>query len=215
PIHRWAGRVFRYSAMVVLGAAGIAVMLNAVRALFVHRLSIADNPEQWAFLLFLGYLALVTGVMLSHGIAVLRSKQDLSKLHTPYRILSAWSAMVSSVLIIAFALFYRPDNAILLYALSPLGLLNGRGILKVIAQQATNGPREWLIEHLGALLGCGVAFHTAFAVFGMNHFLPVQLSGGWAVIPWILPTLIGVPASILWARKYRQQTIKPTAPAVG
>ena len=211
PVHKTAGKVFRYAAMLVVAGAGLSVLLRAFEALVLDGASIADNVESWSFLVFLGYLALVTGVILSHGIAVLHHKSDLSELNTLYRRISAWSAILASVFIIGWALYWRPENAILLYALSPIGLLNGWSILKVIHPSTQNEPRKWLYEHLGALLGCGIAFHTAFAVFGMGQVLPFEFPGLWQVVPWILPSLIGIPAISIWTRRYRNQSRAPVA----
>jgi hypothetical protein len=203
PLHRAAGRVFRYSAMVVLAAAGAAVLVPSVRGM-IGGASVADNPEGWSFVVFLGYLALVTGGILSHGFGVLREKRKLQALDTWYRRITAYSMIGASLFIVAWALYWRPDNAILLYALSPIGIGNGLGILAVIGGRRAE-PGQWKLEHLNALLGCGVAFHTAFAVFGMNRILPLDLPGTWQVLPWILPAAIGLPAAALMTRYYRRQ----------
>jgi len=209
PMHRAAGKVFRYSAMVVVAAAGLAVALHSARAL-VEGHSVAADPSGWSFLVFLGYLALVTGGILSHGFGVLHEKRDLTSLNTPYRRATAWAMIASSIFIIGWALYWQPPNAILLYALSPIGIGNGLGILAVLNGRRT-GPGQWKLEHLNALIGCGIAFHTAFAVFGMSRFLPVQLPGAWQVLPWILPAAIGIPAGIIWTRYYRNRMNPATA----
>ncbi|MDX1626082.1 MAG: hypothetical protein R3323_06180 [Wenzhouxiangellaceae bacterium] len=208
-LHRYAGRVFRYSAFVVLTAAGLAVLGRIGHALATGTYP-ADNPEAWAFLLFLGYLALVTGGILSHGIGVLAAKRDLTGLDTPYRRLTAWSMIAASIMIVFWALYWRPDNAILLLALSPIGIGNGIGILN-LARGRNNRPGQWKIEHLNAMLGCGIAFHTAFAVFGANRFFSYDIPGAWQILPWIAPAAIGIPASALWARYYRRRL--PPVPA--
>ncbi len=204
-IHKTAGKVFRYSAIIVVAGAGLSVVVRITDALRSGA-SISGNIEAWSFLIFLGYIALFTGVILSHGIAVLKHKSKLSELNTPYRRISAWSAIFSSLFIVGWALYWQPDNAIVLYALSPIGILNGWSILQVISPSASHEPRKWLLEHLNAMLGCGIAFHTAFAVFGMGRILPIELTGIWQVLPWILPALIGIPATSIWMRKYRNQT---------
>ena len=155
-------------------------------------------------------LALVTGGILSHGFGVLREKRDLTALNTPYRRGTAWAMIGSSIFIIGWGLYWQPPNAILLYALSPIGIGNGLGILAVLDGRRA-GPGQWKLEHLNALLGCGIAFHTAFAVFGMSRFLPVQLPGAWQVLPWILPAAIGIPASIIWTRYYRRRAAPAAA----
>ena len=176
--HRRCGRVLRYSVMVVVSAAGISVTLNLLRSLLAGQ-SPAQNPSGWAFLVFLGYLALVTGVMLSHGLAVLATKRDLCQLHTGYRHLIAWLSIAGSVFIVGWALYWQPPNAVLLYALSPLGIANGVGMLKLY-QMPPDDPKTWLYEHLGAML---------------------------MVIPWLLPAALGIPASILWKRHYRRKAM--------
>lgn len=54
-----------------------------------------------------------------------------------------------------------------------------------------------------AMLWGGVAFHTAFAVFGSQHLWPHDISAPLAVLHWILLTLISKPTIALWIRHYR------------
>jgi hypothetical protein len=206
--HRRFGRVFRYSAMMVVAFAGITVILHLTQLLLSGR-GPSANLAAWSSLIFLGYLALATGVMLSHGIGVLRHKRDLRQMSNAYRRLIAWLSIAGSVFVVAWALYWSPPNAMLLYALSPLGIVNGVGMLKLY-HRAQDDPKTWLYEHLGAMLGAGIAFHTAFAVFGVNQLLDFQLPGLLALIPWLLPTALGIPAIVLWTRHYRRH---PAAPA--
>jgi len=82
-----------------------------------------------------------------------------------------------------------------------LGVMRGR---RFDPGQWRSG-QHWKIEHLDAMIGCGIAFHTAFAVFGMNRFAAFDLPGVWQVVPWILPAAIGIPATSLLARHYRRR----------
>lgn len=201
PLHRSAGKVFRWCAIVVLTAAGLAVTGRFVEGL-ASGANLTQYRDGWAFLVFLGYLALVTGVSLSHGIAVLRSKQDLTALDTPYRRFIGWASILSSLFVIGWALYWRPGNMILLFALSPVGISNGLSVLRVISGRRTE-PGLWKLEHLNAMIGCGIAFHTAFAVFGFNQLTGYHLPGAWQVVPWILPAAIGIPATMIWTRRER------------
>jgi hypothetical protein len=65
--------------------------------------------------------------------------------------------------------------------------------------------RAWLYEHLTSMVGAGIAFHTAFAVFGMTRMFDIGLTGTLAVIPWVLPAAIGIPGSIIWKRHYQKK----------
>ena len=43
----------------------------------------------------------------------------------------------------------------------------------------------------------GIAFHSAFIV---QQSLAFELTGLYAIWPWITPSLIGIPAVVLWNR---------------
>lgn len=201
-LHKKAGSLFRYSGWIVVLSALLAVMLYLLR-LITQGEGPGASPESWSFLLFLAYLAIITGLALSHGMAVLKHKRDLSQLESPYRISLAWVGILSSLFLVVWALYWRPDNMVVLLALSPIGLLTGMGMLKLFKETPAD-PKTWLYEHLGAMLGAGIAFHTAFAVFGANQMFNYSLQGFWQVVPWIAPAAIGIPATQLWVRHYKK-----------
>jgi hypothetical protein len=206
------GRVFVRSADVVLGAAALALALRLV-GLKQSDASIADAPQTFAFIVFLGYLTLVTFVIIRHGMAVLKHKGAPQALRTPSHIALAWSAVAASVALLAYAIILSPPSAIILYALSPIGVLTGMGNLRYMKSKAAS-PRAWWYEHLGAMLGAGVAFHTAFTVFGVTRLFDIGLTDWVAVIPWVAPALIGIPAIEIWTRHYRRKfSEKPGEPA--
>ena len=202
-VHRRFGRVFKYCAYLVLAAAALALTLRFA-SLFERGIGPGDEPAGFAFLVFLGYLTIVTFVVLRHGVTVLRHKQDLSAMNRPADRALARVAFAASVLIIAYALWYRPPNLVLLLALSPIGLISGKEILNAI-RSGRPGSKAWLYEHLGAMLGAGIAFHTAFAVFGSTRLFEWSLQGWVAVVPWVLPAAIGIPATAIWTRHYRRR----------
>jgi len=40
----------------------------------------------------------------------------------------------------------------------------------------------------------------------MSRFLHVYSAAGWiGVLPWLLPAAVGIPASVLWTRRYRRR----------
>ena len=64
---------------------------------------------------------------------------------------------------------------------------------------------EWWYQHMFAMLVGGIAAHTAFATFFIASLLDVSLPGIWQIAPWILPTIVGVPAMLLWIRAYERK----------
>jgi hypothetical protein len=88
--------------------------------------------------------------------------------------------------------------------MSPIGFLIGWGNL-LFARRPHATPMAWWYEHMGSMLGGGVAFHTAFLVLGAGRLVGIQLDGLAAVVPWILPSVIGLPATAIWTRYYQRR----------
>ncbi len=201
------GKVFVWSAYVVLGGAAIALITRLVD-LSARGIGPANEPLLFAFITFLAYLTLVTFVTVHHGMQVLRHKRNPAGLNTKFNVVLAYGSIAASIGIIAYALLLSPPNMILLIALSPIGFGNGFGQLRYM-NSSTPSKRVWMYEHLGAMLGAGIAFHTAFAVFGSTRLFDIGLTGWVAIIPWVAPTIIGIPAIVLWTRYYRQKYGEP------
>ncbi|MCX7554614.1 hypothetical protein OS175_12040 [Marinicella sp. S1101] len=203
PLHKKVGLFWVWLARVVLITAFLGVLL------YVPKLIAADkylftHPNSYAFIMFLGYLSVVTYVVTVFAVSVLKYKADATQLATPFMQSMAYISILLSVWIIFYALAYQPDAKIVLLALSPVGLSTGWGMLQYMKGKHTS-KRAWLYEHLGSMIGAGIAFHTAFAVFGMTRLFDIGLNGWVAVIPWILPAAIGIPASIIWRRHYQKK----------
>jgi hypothetical protein len=135
---------------------------------------------------------------------VLKHKRNHSAIRSRLNFALAYLAIASSILIVAYAIVLKPENMVLLLALSPVGLGVGSGNLRYIRNRPAS-PRDWMYEHLGAMLGGGIAFHTAFAVFGSTRIFDIDLTGWVTVVPWILPAAIGIPATFVWTRYYRRK----------
>lgn len=99
---------------------------------------------------------------------------------------------------------YWSGSSPVLLGLSPVGIITGFTMLWYM-RNADAQPMGWLFGHLGAMLGGGIAFHTAFAVFGAQRLFSYEISGPLALAPWLLPTIIGIPAIILCSRYYRRK----------
>ena len=209
-VHVQAGRVFTYCAYVVTLSA-VTASAGRIAALQAQGLGPADRPETYGFALFLGYLGLATFATVRHAIRVVETRRSPETLRTPFHEALAWASVAGSAVVIAFALRVWTDVSPILLGLSPVGLVTGSGMLRLMRRP---GARRmgWFYGHLGSMLGGGIAFHTAFAVFGAQRLWAYELAGPLAVVPWILPTVIGIPAIIVWTRHYRRK-FEPPAPA--
>ena len=195
------GKIFVWSAYVVLAAAALSLIASVTERV-TQGIGISEQPASYAFIVFLAYLTFVTFLSVRHGIAVLVHKRNPAGLRNSFTKMLAYGGILASIGVVLYALILSPPNKILLLALSPIGIGTGSGILRYI--KADNlSKRAWMYEHLGAMLGSGIAFHTAFAVFGSVQIFDIGLSGWVAIVPWVAPTAIGIPAIILWTRHYR------------
>ena len=61
----------------------------------------------------------------------------------------------------------------------------------------------WWLKHMEGMVNAGIAFHTAFAVFGGQRFFSQWLVGPWRIVPWVTPACLGVAALLFWKRRYR------------
>ena len=208
--HVQAGRVFTYCAYVVTLSA-VTVSAGRIVSYQVQGIALADRPELYAFALFLGYLGVVTFATVRHAIRVVATRRSPETLRTPFHEALAWASMAGSAAVIGFALGVWSGVSPVLLGLSPIGLFTGRGMLRLMRNPG--GQRMgWFYSHLGSMLGGGIAFHTAFIVFGAQQLWAYELAGALAVVPWILPTVIGIPAIVVWTRHYRRK-FDPTASA--
>ncbi len=139
-----------------------------------------------------------------HGVRVLQTKKNHDALATPVHRALALAQMVGSLIVIGYAFVFWSGSSVVFLALSPIGLLGGTEMWRYM----TRPPQfkmSWWYEHMGAMIGAGIGFHTAFAVFGASRLFDYSLSGPFAFLPWVLPAAIGVPATHMWTRYYMRK----------
>lgn len=209
-VHVRAGRVFfRATSLVALTGCAMATLLLIDPAAVKPPRGMPPTPEALAAYegrvrlvsAFLFYLLLITFTPVYHGVRVLATRRNPTALRTPFHTALNVAAIAGSagMVVLGIAL-----NTPVFLFLSPIGALIGFGNLG-FARKPYPTPMAWWYEHMGSMLGGGIAFHTAFLVLGAGRLFGVNLTGFTAVIPWILPTLIGVPATAIWTRHYRRK----------
>jgi hypothetical protein len=207
--HTRVGRVFYWCTCAIAGTGLVMAALLALAPLAVHPPPTAVSAERAAIIAreirltapFLLYLVLITFTPVYHGVRVLATRRTPERLRTPFHTALHLTTIAASVGMIGLGLSTgRPVYV----ALSPIGFLIGFGDLG-FARRPYPSPMAWWYEHMGSMIGGGIAFHTAFLVLGAGRLLGIPLDGAWAIVPWLLPTIIGVPASGIWTRYYRRK----------
>jgi len=206
--HVRAGRVFFWCtcAIAATGLLMAALLLGAPLA--VHPPRRAVSAERAAIIAreirltapFLFYLVLITFAPVYHGVRVLATRRAPDQLRTPFHTIVHLTTIAASagMLVLAFS-----TGRVLFGALSPIGFLIGLGNFG-FARKPYPTPMTWWYEHMNSMLGGGIAFHTAFFVLGAGRLLGISMDG-WGVLPWLLPTIVGVPASAIWTSYYRRK----------
>ncbi|MDE2653148.1 MAG: hypothetical protein OXI71_04955 [Gemmatimonadota bacterium] len=203
PAHVRAGRVYVYAAYAVTLSA-VTASAARIGSYMAQGMSFAERPALYGMAAFLGYLGVVTFANVRHGVRVLATRRAPESLRTPFHLGLAWACLASSTIVVALAVTVWSDSSPILLGLSPVGFFTGFNILRYMRSRGAQ-PMGWLYSHLGSMLGGGIAFHTAFAVFGVQRVIALELPGPLAIVPWLLPTIIGVPAIIVWTRHYRRR----------
>ena len=201
--HVRAGRVYAYSAYVVTLSA-VTVSAWRIGSYMARGISLVERPDLYGMAVFLGYLGVVTLANVRHGIRVLATRRAPESLRTPFHLGLAWACFTCTAIVVTLAVAVWSDSSPILLGLSPVGILTGSNLLRYMRNPGAR-PMGWLYSHLGSMLGGGIAFHTAFAVFGVQRVIAFELPGTLTILPWLLPTVIGVPAIIVWTRHYRRR----------
>ncbi len=203
PLHVRAGRVFEWAAYVVAGTA-IFNALGRMTLAVAQGARFEDNRAEYGFLVFLAYLGLVTLATVRHGVRSVRVKGDYARLRSPAHFSLAVVSIAGSLVVVGYAILAWTSLSIILLALSPIGIGQGG---QMIRRMRTPPPERmgWFYAHMGNMIGAGIAFHTAFLVFGSARFFDLGLSGSLNFLPWVLPAVIGITANRIVERKYRRR----------
>jgi len=174
--HILIGKIYVFLMWIVVFSAAILCAKN----LFVGNFHMA---------IFLGFLSIITANPLWYGIAILKHKKGVSESYRKKHMAFNIVICLAGILLFAYGIYLKGQGAgVLMLIFGILGMTTGRDV--VAAYQRKH--KSWIEEHIGGMLVSGIAAYTAFAVFGGRNFFGDFLTGYWAVIPWVLPTVVGV-----------------------
>ena len=183
-----------------------AMWIVVVTALILCFIRIAGG--QYDAAMFLGFLALITAKPLWHGIAVLRRPGPAF-----WTIKTALElALFAAGLLMAGLglLWWGSGGSVLMLLFGTLGALNysewQRSRRKVHRHNRIQ-------SHLSGMIISGIAAHTAFFAFGARSYLSALLSESWQIVPWVLPTILGVIAIRLLLPRYERRKAGKLQPA--
>jgi hypothetical protein len=199
-LHRRAGWAFAGAVAVVAASAVILSVWTLADPLGTRPPEAGVDLEAWrrGRLLtgaLLGYLGLLTFTLGWIGLHSVEFRTAHERLRGPLTLGLVGALSVASLAVLVTGLRM---HAALLAAMSVIGLVTGPRTLRYVLAR-NPGRSAWLAQHLGAMLGAGIAFHTAFLVFGLRQVLPALRPGP---LLWIAPTLVGSIGIVYATRQF-------------
>jgi len=199
PLHKGAGKIYLLAMVALL----VPALPLAIRIL------VLKSQLGGVFLLYL-WVIVVTSVWTSWR--AIRDKRDWARFAGPaYKALAALN-IVSGLVVLGMGLFLAQDSQVIFIAFSSVGVLGGIAMLR-FTRQAPDNPRWWLKEHLGGMIGNGVATHIAFLSIGLPKMLPMLDGPLLHNVAWLGPLATAVAARIYLGRKYLPKPVAATLPA--
>lgn len=184
-VHRAAGAIYVWTMVVVLVTAAALTLTTALRG-------------QWIGAVFLAYLLTITGTALWMGRRALNFKTDARGytrgLFLPVGVLNIIAAGGA----VAVGLIAEQPFIV---GVSIIGFLIGFGAIGM-SRKPPEHPRFWLKEHIGGMIGAGIATHIAFASIGLRQLFPEMDTTVITIWPWLAPLIIGFAAAALAERRY-------------
>ena len=206
PLHVGAGRVYAVCMYIVTVSAFVVSLMVIADPLGIRypdglpagadaaRVA-AGNRAGSLFLLMLSVLVFAS---VRHGMAALRERTRPGTLARPQH--RGMLVALAALGLVSLGLGLQFGHLLLI-------IFGGVGVLAAIGMfRETRKPgmshRELVVVHLNGMIGSGIGAYTAFFAFGGRSFLGEVLPGQWQVIPWILPTVIGVIAGSRISRRW-------------
>jgi hypothetical protein len=141
--------------------------------------------RQRIFATFLAYLAGVTLASGWQGIWAAETKREPSTMRTPFSLTLNVAIILGGLAVFILGIKYGNGPLI---SLSPLGPFIGGANLRYLLR-GPKTPMHWWYEHLGSMVGTGIAGYTAFLVFGGSRLFPALGRTQMRTLFWVLPTL--------------------------
>ena len=213
-LHVGAGRVFVWCAYVValtaIGSTSWALLHPSSWAGRPGTLTLVEVPaSEIMFVAILGFLGLLLLASVEWGLRATRTRRQPDQF-AGWRLRALSLAQVAAgVALFVFGVFhvFRSGGGPFLIpmALGAFGIAGYFEDRRFLANPRPT-PMAWWYKHMETMGGSGIAFHTAFLVFGGQRlFDGALMQGTWSFLPWILPAAIGIPALHIWTRYYKRK----------
>jgi hypothetical protein len=194
PLHKVWGKVFAWS---IIGAGCVAVGLatcTLIDPLGTHPHLTDKAFVRGIFGVMMLYLAILTLNLAWYGLQTIANKRNhganrrgLNLVLQPLLLIAATACAMEGVII----------GQVLMVGMSVIGFATVATNLAFMLN-AKPGPKDWLREHVKAIVGAGISVYTAFFAFGAVRIMPeIALNP----ILWSVPLITGLSIILYHWRK--------------
>lgn len=188
-VHRRAGRWFARLIYAAALTGGVMALIQLA----------ADVTQQVMWLVL--YLLVVIVAPVQHGLATIAAASlPMRTRSLPHAVLNVL-AILGGVALIPAAVAWQQWT---FFIVAPAGFITGLRNLAYGGRRAA-APIDWEREHLTSMITAGIWVHTTLLVFATSRTLGWNLTGWRALVPWLLPAVVGLPL-IVWLRHVRRTT---------
>jgi len=191
-LHRKVGKWYYYSMWIVLISSALLSICNT----FLGRYLAA---------LYLGFLTVITSYPLWYSYEILNQNKEWTSRYFRIR-----KFFVSIIFITSIGMFLMGSVKFKFQGMGPMmcffgliGIPTGRDIF--MSFEKAMKVETKLSMHIQGTIISGIAAYTAFFAFGGSRILMnvLHLNQRWMILPWILPTVLGVIYMRYMKKKYR------------
>lgn len=188
PVHKAAGKLY------LLAMAGLLMLAlpMSLKFLLVGKTVIGS---------FLLYLLVISSTSVWASWRAIRDKREWSRYTGPAYLGLMWLNLASGVAIAIVGLFFAQQMQLIITAFSGIGIFSFVQMRR-FSRQPPEDPRWWLREHLGAMIGNGVATHIAFLSIGLPKILPMLAGPVLLNLAWLGPLAMAFVAGAYLTQKY-------------
>jgi len=188
-IHRKIGRIYYWCMWIVLLTSVLLSMTNFAMGNYI-------------IAAFLGFLGILTGYPLWYSFEILSQKKEWTDRYYHNRKIFNWVLFLSSIGMLIGAVMLKFQNLGILMAF--FGLLGIPAIKDAMMSKPTAMTKEKrMAMHIQGTIISGIAAYTAFLSFGGRSLFGDSIPQYLQIIPWVLPTILGVIFIRIMKKRYK------------
>ncbi|MCB0664987.1 MAG: hypothetical protein KDC80_04155 [Saprospiraceae bacterium] len=194
-LHRQYGRYYFYAMWVVLATSFLMSLCNLVMG-------------RYPAAIYLGYLTILTAYPLWYSLEILQQKATWSLRYFLTRKIFLAILFLSGLgmILLGTLKFHFADMGVMMVFFGLVALPSGREIL--MSMDSAMKKEKRIRMHIRGTIISGIAAYTAFFAFGGSRILIdiLHIHHRWMIIPWTVPTLLGLVYIAYMKRKYKITT---------